>query len=354
MKKLFKFFKNKRTHISNSNCRTPEEDRLQLINDYFSSSEVVVDKPNSQYFFPRTTEFSWENFEVYKNKFFPNLKNFAWLDSETLTEDKIRNRLGSIASDENIAICRDFNEHGYVIIKNLFPRDLLDEIWENLEETVSQGKVWNTEGEILKSDNFNLYAKGRILNIHKLVPKFDECFKDTDLLQILEMLLGHPVDPFQTINSFYGSEQAAHSDAVHMTTFPLGFMIAAWVAFEDLDEDCGPLVFYPGSHKLDYQMTESISGGLEFDNSAYEDFMKSYIDKNNLKPSYFAPCNKGDVLIWHHNLIHGGSCIKDKNKTRKSLVCHYFARDVIAYHEVTGRKLEHYDPFSIITENTNF
>ena len=103
------------------------------------------------------------------------------------------------------------------------------------------------------------------------------------------MLLGKEVVPYQTINSFYGSEQPAHSDAVHMTTFPLGYMIAAWVAFEDLDEDCGPLVFYPGSHKLDYKMSDSLSEDLKFDNQKYEQFMKEYIDKYDLQPAYFAP-----------------------------------------------------------------
>jgi ectoine hydroxylase-related dioxygenase (phytanoyl-CoA dioxygenase family) len=46
---------------------------------------------------------------------------------------------------------------------------------------------------------------------------------------------------------------------------------------------------------------------------------------------------KGDVFIWHANLVHGGSPIKDPAITRKSMVVHYYASDVIKYHEITER-----------------
>jgi len=45
----------------------------------------------------------------------------------------------------------------------------------------------------------------------------------------------------------------------------------------------------------------------------------------------------GDVLFWHHNLTHGGSAVTRPGATRRSLVGHYFARDVLCYHEVTER-----------------
>jgi ectoine hydroxylase-related dioxygenase (phytanoyl-CoA dioxygenase family) len=33
--------------------------------------------------------------------------------------------------------------------------------------------------------------------------------------------------------------------------------------------------------------------------------------------------SKGDVLIWHGMLIHGGDTIRNPCLTRKSYVCHY-------------------------------
>jgi ectoine hydroxylase-related dioxygenase (phytanoyl-CoA dioxygenase family) len=46
---------------------------------------------------------------------------------------------------------------------------------------------------------------------------------------------------------------------------------------------------------------------------------------------------KGDVLIWHANLVHGGAPILNPALTRKSMVVHYYANDVIKYHEITER-----------------
>lgn len=49
---------------------------------------------------------------------------------------------------------------------------------------------------------------------------------------------------------------------------------------------------------------------------------------------YFA--QKGDMLIWHENLMHGGSIRADQSITRKSIVSHYFADGAIAYYDSTA------------------
>jgi hypothetical protein len=59
-------------------------------------------------------------------------------------------------------------------------------------------------------------------------------------VDILDFLLGRPVHPFQTINFIQGSEQRAHSDFVHMTTEPMGYLIAAWIALEKTDSETAP------------------------------------------------------------------------------------------------------------------
>lgn len=47
--------------------------------------------------------------------------------------------------------------------------------------------------------------------------------------------------------------------------------------------------------------------------------------------------NKGDVLIWHADLAHGGAPIKDRSRTRLSLVAHYCPMGTYPmYREYTG------------------
>jgi ectoine hydroxylase len=68
----------------------------------------------------------------------------------------------------------------------------------------------------------------------------------------------------------------------------------------------------------------------------YEDVIEEIIQKNRLGKKVFL-AKKGDVFIWHANLIHGGSPIKNHSLTRKSMVIHYYAKDIIKYHEISER-----------------
>jgi hypothetical protein len=165
---------------------------------------------------------------------------------------------------------------------------------------------------------------------------------DEPLVNILSFILGKEVVPFQTINFITGSEQKGHSDSIHMTTYPLGYLIAVWIALEDINSDNGPLFYYPGSHKLPFVLNNDFNTGetsLFLGNknySDYEDVMEEMVfEKGFLKKIFLA--KKGDVFIWHANLVHGGSPIINKKLTRKSMVIHYFAKDVIKYHEITER-----------------
>jgi len=159
---------------------------------------------------------------------------------------------------------------------------------------------------------------------------------------ILNMLMGKEVSLFQSINFLKASEQKTHSDSIHMTTFPLGNLIAVWIALEDIGEDQGPLHYYPKSHTLPYLMN------ADFDNVGSKLFLgkKTYLDyeekintllteKSLKKQSFHA--KKGDLFIWHANLLHGGNPMNNKKLTRKSMVLHYYAKDAICYHELTQR-----------------
>ena len=162
------------------------------------------------------------------------------------------------------------------------------------------------------------------------------------LICILNFLLGKDVVPFQTLNFIKGSNQRAHSDSIHMTTYPLGYLIAVWIALEDINENNGPLFYYPGSHHLPYLLNNDFnetSTTLKLgkkDYSDYEDVVEAIIQKDHFEKEIFL-AKKGDVFIWHANLIHGGSPIIDHSLTRKSMVIHYYAKDVIKYHEISER-----------------
>jgi ectoine hydroxylase-related dioxygenase (phytanoyl-CoA dioxygenase family) len=158
----------------------------------------------------------------------------------------------------------------------------------------------------------------------------------------MDYLLGKPVRVFQSINFLTGSEQAAHSDSIHMTTYPLGYMIAAWVALEKITPDNGPLVYHPGSHQLPYLLNDKYDhGGNRFvigDDAyaRYEEAVEKSIQEGGF-PALELHAEPGDVLLWHANLLHGGKKMSTPGASRKSMVIHCFAKDVLCYHELTQR-----------------
>ena len=165
---------------------------------------------------------------------------------------------------------------------------------------------------------------------------------DKNLLEFLSVLIDGDAKLFQSINFINGSQQKTHSDSIHMTTYPLGGLLGVWIALEDVDETNGALHYIPGSHKLPYFLNSDYDNeGTAFKIGkksyvAYEEFLENKVKELGLKKEVFR-AKKGDLLVWHANILHGGEPHLDKTKTRKSLVYHYFDEKSVCYHEVTQR-----------------
>jgi ectoine hydroxylase len=222
----------------------------------------------------------------------------------------------------------NWSEDGYAILPGFFA-EKADEVNRIIDEKLKSGDLK------FKYGNKIMFA----LHHSELIESMG---KDPMISNILNFLLGKEVKLFQSINFIEGSKQRAHSDIVHMTTYPQGYLIAIWIALEDIKEEQGALFYYPGSHKLPYLLNDDYNHGSSYLRlganayKAYEDKVETVIKENNLQKKVFE-AKKGDVLIWHANLLHGGSAISKPGSTRKSMVFHYYAEGVICYHEVTQR-----------------
>jgi hypothetical protein len=145
-----------------------------------------------------------------------------------------------------------------------------------------------------------------------------------NVLAALKQLFGRAALPFQTLNFPIGTGQLAHSDTLHFNSIPASFMVGVWVAMEDIDEDNGPLIYYPGSHKLKEYSMESFGLEAGYHNYArYEQAIQGVLAQHKLEPE-LGIAKKGDIIIWHANLLHGGAPQKDRARTRHSQVTHYF------------------------------
>jgi len=225
----------------------------------------------------------------------------------------------------------EFSNQGYSILRGFFKEDRISAINTEIENLLEAKKV------SLR------YANRKIMFSHRTAETVNAIGHDPRLLELLSGLLdGDPV-LYQSINfPKYGSEQRVHSDSIHLTTYPKGGMAGVWIALEPIDLDNGPISYYPGTHKLDFAMNAAYDNEGSYltigdkDYVAYEDMIEERLKNISFEKKLFL-AQPGDVLIWHANLLHAGEPQKDKNRTRKSLVMHYFNNDCIWYHELSQR-----------------
>lgn len=224
---------------------------------------------------------------------------------------------------------RSFNDTGYAILHGVLAPALVDEVNAEIERLRNDGTLDFRYGSKLM---FAIHHSDRL---REIVYGFD-------FLPLLDVLIDGNARLFQSINFLRGSQQRTHSDSIHMTTHPLGGLLGVWIALEDITAGSGPLHYYPGSHQLPYVLSPDFDHGGNAlligpeANKVYEDKIGEVVGNNDYSKKTFL-AKKGDVLIWHANLLHGGEPHTDNDKTRKSMVLHYFDESRACYHEITRR-----------------
>ena len=134
----------------------------------------------------------------------------------------------------------------------------------------------------------------------------------------------------QSLTFWRGSEQSAHLDYPWVCVqTKLPHLAASWTPLENVHENSGPLAYYPGSHKSGLiPPFDWGNGSLIMEKNStktpsdFTDYLAEKISTLNLKKQIFLP-RRGDVLVWHGNLLHEGTAVKDRSRTRRSYVTHF-------------------------------
>jgi hypothetical protein len=278
---------------------------------------------------------------AFRAEHFPYSGPYPWLDQADAVE-QIESKLerGAITAVE-AEMCRKWSVDGYVILPRLIEPEVLDRVWGAYERAIAAGRIKVEADPAGEGDPH----PGRFLNPHKRAGAFCEILKHSGLTGAIRTLMEREPKVLQTIASHKGSEQPEHSDSIHMTTYPLGYLTAAWIAFEDIHPASGPLVYYPGSHRLPYVFSKDVQisesdyarEGYAAYQARYEPYIRGLIERHGLKAHHFH-AKKGDVLIWHANLIHGGSPRADLSRSRRAVVVHYFVKGAFVYHDLSAKR----------------
>ena len=226
-----------------------------------------------------------------------------------------------------VELAKEFNAKGYVIIQlgltKTFIEDLINEI-----NSLSTSKDVKTNSTFFSYNN-----SPRIVDAGKHSTRVVNLALHEEVLSLLRFFYRKEPIPFSTINFIKGTEQPLHSDTIHFGTIPKGYLSAAWVALEDTDKDNGALRVIEGSHKLkdidffDLKLTPPKNSKQAEDiYKQYEHYVQELVLALNLKERTIF-MEKGSVLIWAANLLHGGGIITDQKRTRYSQVTHYNFED---------------------------
>lgn len=158
---------------------------------------------------------------------------------------------------------------------------------------------------------------------------------DEQVSDLLRLFYKREPFPFQTLNFPVGTEQASHTDMIHFSSIPERFMCGVWIALEDIDERNGPLHYYPGSHRLPFYDLADLGVGADsiggdHYRAFYEPFIAELATASGL-PRVELRLERGQGLIWAANLLHGGSPIRERGRTRFSQVTHYYFENCVYY-----------------------
>jgi hypothetical protein len=235
-------------------------------------------------------------------------------------------------SDEAEQTVRGFARDGFVILENVFPEELVDRVVDGCREMF--------DPEFVLPDDLDS-SPVRVQDAWQVMPAVRELACYEKVLDILNLLYGRECIPFQTLNFHRGTQQAVHSDDIHFSSMPQGFMAGIWVPLEDIDSRNGPLKYYPGSHRMppiDMQDLRMVVDG-EFDPNyaRYETYVMALMEERGLE-SKTLEVAKGQSLIWSSNLVHGGDRILDPSRTRFSQVTHYYFRDCLYWTPMYSNK----------------
>jgi ectoine hydroxylase-related dioxygenase (phytanoyl-CoA dioxygenase family) len=263
---------------------------------------------------------------------------------------------------EEAACFAQWVRDGYVVLRDLVdPADVdemirvLDGLWDapaptpgldllDLRDAPGAPPRTVAHGELLalpaeRRRRMREASDWRIHGFHYVNAAARRIFDNPRLRALVSRILGRRARPFAAINFMAGSQQHLHQDMAVFHIYPHDYLVGAWIACEDIDPASGPLVLHAGSHTSgmfpgfpDYPQTN-----LRTADAATAEAYQRWIDTVAARhPRHEFLARKGEVLLWHGMLAHGGAPVRRPGLSRKSMVLHYTVRGADRGREVHG------------------
>ncbi|MGY2734353.1 phytanoyl-CoA dioxygenase family protein [Sphingomonas sp. UYP23] len=229
-----------------------------------------------------------------------------------------------------------FMRDGYIVFENAVSPDLCDRVTSEFRSLCSRN-----------SDYFDQFRNDfgyleRVINIHLTLPVLVEMFASArPVLAFQDALFGARTSIYTSLYFEKGSGQTLHRDTPYFTTRPEYCYFGTWFALEDADPGNGCLEVIAGGHlvpeldRLAFARSAAENSEIGSINNQlfdkYQGDMLAECERRGLS-SRHVPMKRGDVLIWHPQLPHGGGFIAEPTRTRNSIVMHTVPEGCPVYH----------------------
>lgn len=268
-----------------------------------------------------------------------------WIDSDDGAFERELARLqqdGAIDAQAETRL-RFFHEHGWSKLEQAVPHPLIDRLLADVEQAwcdlPPQLVLSNALGaptpmaEMAKVPGFR-DTSVRYLDFHNASEAAAEIMMLPAVLRFAELCFGEKIAAMQTLLFENGTQQSDHQDFAFVHSLRPACLLGAWVALEDTHADAGPLFYWDRSHRsVPKHAFEDGSVLAEGDGPhvrAFERYLGKTCRERGLERLVFTP-RKGDLLIWHSALVHGGMPRNNPALTRKSIVSHYTTQAAYPY-----------------------
>ena len=210
-----------------------------------------------------------------------------------------------------------YAENGYLVLENVLSQEECERFVEHMED-LHTGRE-HLEG-FFQQDKYG----SRTFNQHLYDQKVLDLLIDSRLRSPLSDCFGGEAEGIQTMHFYEGSEHPLHQDQYYLPD-----CMSAWIAMVRVDENNGPLIVQPGSHrgrlvtKNDVPMTLQPGETYELQqHNRYFPTVKQVFSENG-NDAIQVLVNPGDVVLFDGKLIHGGAKVLKPGTRRHALACHY-------------------------------
>ncbi len=229
--------------------------------------------------------------------------------------------------------------NGYVILDNAIPPAVADKAVLDLDRAYDGGfPDLKFECHAIAPEHLHWQPEinphpAKALDIHHFSPAVRELMFAQPVAEFLGLIFETKAFASQTLGFLRGSAQEGHQDSAYVPyTIPRQFA-ATWAALEDVTIGAGELFYYPGSHRFEeFTYKDHFKSVHEARRTTGDDPARQQIERHvrSLEeravqrgiPKLPFAARKGDVLVWHADLVHGGNPVS-RTTTRKSIVTHY-------------------------------